>query len=254
MASTNQGPEYFAVEKKYLTAQTLDEKIYWLQEMIRCSKKHKGTENMLRELKTRLRKFKEKQEKGKKSGGVSKKGIRKEHFQCVLVGLPNSGKSSILVKLTNAHPIVADYAFSTTFPEVGTMEHEGVKVQLVDLPAIGSENFDFGIINTADCLIIVIERLEDLDKIDSFIGKGRREKVVVLNKLDLLSEEQKRKLAATFKSKKIPGVFVSSVSNFGIRDLKERIFGLMHVIRVYTKEPGKDKAKEPVSERRRQPA
>ena len=63
MASTNQGPEYFSAEKKYLAAQNANEKVYWLQEMIRNFKKHKGSEKMQAELKNRLRRLKEKQEK-----------------------------------------------------------------------------------------------------------------------------------------------------------------------------------------------
>src|SRR3989338_2379135 len=64
--STNQGPEYFAAEKHYLQAKTDEEKIMWLEEMIRNFKKHKGSENMLSEIKRRLKKFREKQEIQKK--------------------------------------------------------------------------------------------------------------------------------------------------------------------------------------------
>src|SRR3989344_8251402 len=99
MGSTNQGYEFLDSEKKYLAAQTLEERIFFLEEMIRNSKKHKGTESMLAEMKTRLKKFREKQEKAKKSG-KGKKGIKKEGFQFVLVGKTNSGKSFLLSKLT----------------------------------------------------------------------------------------------------------------------------------------------------------
>ena len=59
----NAGYEYFNAEKKYLAAQTLEEKISSLKEMIKAAPKHKGTENLLAELKTRLKKFTEKSEK-----------------------------------------------------------------------------------------------------------------------------------------------------------------------------------------------
>ena len=65
--STNQGPEYFAAEKHYLQAQTIEEKIYWLNEMLHNFKKHKGSENMQAELKRRLSKLEEKKEKAKKN-------------------------------------------------------------------------------------------------------------------------------------------------------------------------------------------
>ena len=140
--STNQGPEYFIAEKNYLQAKTDKEKIFWLEEMIRNFKKHKGSEKMLAELKTRLKKFLEKKEKNKKVGKSSKKGIKKEGFQFVLVGKTNSGKSLLLSKLTNASPKVADYPFTTKNPEIGTFEYQGVKAQIIDMPAIKSEDFD----------------------------------------------------------------------------------------------------------------
>ena len=58
----NASHEYLTAEKKYLQAQTLEEKISAIKEMIKTSPKHKGSENLLAELKTRLKKFLEKQE------------------------------------------------------------------------------------------------------------------------------------------------------------------------------------------------
>jgi ribosome-interacting GTPase 1 len=80
----NASHEYFEAEKKYLKAEGLEDKISCLKEMIRTAPKHKGSENLLAELKTRLKKFLEKLDKGKKIG-KGKKGIRKEGFQVVLV-------------------------------------------------------------------------------------------------------------------------------------------------------------------------
>ena len=242
----NASYEYYNAEKVYLEAKTLPEKILALEELIRVSPKHKSSENLLKELRTRLRKLKEKQEKSKKIGKPTKKGIRKEHFQCVLLGLPNSGKSSLLAKLTNARPKISPYAFTTSYPEIGTMDHQGVKAQIIDLPSIGSESLDQGMINTADCLLIVIENLSDLQKISTYLAKANGSKIIILNKSDFLSNEEKRKLEATLKSKKLPGILVSTVTNQNIEQLKELIFKQMHVIRIYTKEPGKPSTKEPI--------
>ena len=74
----NAGYEYLNAEKAYLEAQTLEEKIRRLEEMIRTAPKHKGSENLLAGLKTRLKKFLEKKEKGRSVGKSSRKTIKKE--------------------------------------------------------------------------------------------------------------------------------------------------------------------------------
>src|SRR3989344_9626904 len=108
----NASYEYINAEKEYLNAKTLNERIRCLEEMIRVAPRHKGSENLLSELKRRLRKFQEKEEKESKKGR-GKKGIKKEGFQFVFIGKTNKGKSSLLAKLTNAKPFIADYEYST---------------------------------------------------------------------------------------------------------------------------------------------
>ena len=245
MASTNQGPEYFAAEKRYLYAQTSDEKIYWLEEMMRGFKKHKGSEKMFAELKKRLIKLKEKTERIKKAG-KGKKGIRKEGYQVVLIGLTNSGKSTLLSKLTNARPEISEYEFTTKQPELGTMDYEGVKAQIIDLPSVGSREFDYSILHSADYLLLVIENLGDLEKINEFLSNLKTSKLIVINKMDKLNYEEKRKLEERCKAKRLNYVLISAKNEDGLDNLKKKIFESMKVIRVYTKEPGKEKSKEPI--------
>jgi len=241
----NAGPEFFAAEKKYLAAQTLEDKIFYLELVIRAAPKHKSSENLLKELRTRLKKLKQKEEKGKKGKG-GKKGIRKEGFQCALLGLPNSGKSSILHKITNASPKISAHPFATSEPEIGTLDYQGVKAQIVDLPSIGSDQFDSGIVNTADCLIIVVQAVSELEEIKPLLKRAEGKKIIVFSKSDYLSPTNKRKLQATIKSKKLNGIMVSSSTKEGIEELKQKILETMNVIRVYTKEPGKPKTKNPI--------
>jgi len=242
----NASYEYFNAEKAYLDAKTLDEKIVRLEDLIKAAPKHKSSENLLKELRTRLKKFQEKKEKSKKTGKSTRKSIRKEGFQCILLGLPNSGKSSLLAKLTNARPKISAYAFTTFQAEIGTMDYHGVKAQIIDLPSIGSENLDQGLINTADCIIIVAESLNDLEKIKSYLTKASGHQIITINKSDLLSQEQLRKLEATIKSKKLNAILISTITSQNIELLKERIFQQMKVIRLYMKEPGKPASKDPL--------
>lgn len=242
----NAGYEYINAEKAYLNAKNTEERIACLEEMLRVAPSHKGAENLRKELKIRLKKLKEKQQKAKKSGKSSKKGIKKEGHQIVLIGLANSGKSSLLAKLTNAYPKISPYPFTTKKPEIGTMNYEGIKAQIVDLPSIGSEFFDIGISNTADTLILVLEKLEDRNKITPFLSKARGQKIIALNKSDLYTSEQLRKLNARIKSKKLNAIIISTLTNNGIEDLKKKIIKSMEVIRVYTKEPKKTPSKIPI--------
>jgi len=235
----NAGYEYLNAEKVYLNVKTLDEKIEAMREMIKTAPKHKSSENLLAGLRLRLKKFLEKKEKSKKVGKSSVKGIRKEGFQVVLLGLPNSGKSCLLSKLTNAHPEISQYPFTTKVPKIGVMDYQGVKAQIVDLPSIGSEFFDIGIVNTADLIIIILNKLEDLDKVKLHISKVCGKLIVVINKADLLSDNELRKLEEKIKSKRINAVILSSLTGYGLDKLKESIFKEMNVIRVYMKEPSK---------------
>lgn len=242
----NAGPEYFEAEKRYLKAEGLENKIKCLEDLIRVAPKHKSSENLLAELKTRLRKFREKQEKGKKVGR-GKKGIRKEGYQVVLVGKTNSGKSLLLNNLTNAHSRVSENNFTTKDPELGTMNYEGVKAQIVDLPSIRSKDFDHNIVNTADCLLLVIEELNDLNEVEKSLDKSRGKFIIVINKIDNLSDNERRKLEERCKSKRLNYILVSAEKGIGIDELKKKIFLFMEVIRVFTKEPGKKKNNDPVT-------
>ncbi|MEK6858672.1 MAG: GTPase [Nanoarchaeota archaeon] len=234
----NAGYEYFNAEKRYLDAQTLDEKITALEEMIKVAPKHKGSENLLAELKTRLKKFREKSERVKKSGG-GKKGIKKEGYQVVLAGLTNSGKSALLAALTNARPLVSPHLYTTLEPALGTMDYEGVKAQVVDQPSIGNGAFDVGLVNNANCVLEVVEKLEDIIEVEKALVRSSARKIVVFNKIDLFSESERRKIEERCKSRRFDYALVSAVSGEGISDLKRRIFLGMGVIRVYMKEPGK---------------
>lgn len=243
--STNASPEYAHAEKAYSNAKTLEEKIACLEEMIRYVPSHKGGESMRADLRTRMKKMLEKQEKAKKTGKSTQKTVKKEGFQCILLGLPNSGKSTLLSKLTNAKPQISINPFTTKQPELGSLDYYGVKAQIVDLPSIGSENYDSGIVNTADCIIIILNHLEDLEKIIPYTKKAYGKIIITINKIDLLSEEQIRKLTEKLRSKKIPAILISSYSLKGLDELKAAIFRAMEAIRIYTK-TGKEPSKIPI--------
>src|SRR3989304_179518 len=166
MASTNQSPQYQKAQAMFLGAQTNEDKLHWLEEMIRECPKHKSSEKMLANLKTRYIKLKKKIENIKKtSRGSGKSGIKKEGLQAVIVGFTNTGKSSLMSLLTNTRPDISDYEFTTKYPVVGMMNYLGVQIQLIEIPALGSEYYNSGLVNSADVILILITSVNDLSKI-----------------------------------------------------------------------------------------
>jgi len=247
MASTNQSPFYIQAEKKFLTAQTNEEKLKWLEEMIRECPKHKSAEKMLANLKTRYIKLKEKMERTKKvSRGAGKKGIKKEDLQAAIVGKTNSGKSSLISALTKINPIISDVPFTTKMPMIGMMNYKNVNIQLVEVPAIESEYYDRGLVHTADLIIILVDKIEDIDEIVKKIGDFNEKILIVFNKIDILNQNERRKLEATLKSKKLNFIMISAETKENLEQLKEKIFYGFGKIRIYTKEPGKPRSEKPV--------
>lgn len=244
--TTNAHPEYISAEKEYLNAKSLEEKIEKLKKMISYAPSHKGGENLRAQLRTRLKKFLEEKEKIKTRGKSSKAGIKKGELQAILIGKSNSGKSSILNELTNAKPGISQIPFLTASPEIGTLKYNEVNIQIIENPAIDSEYYDKGLTNTSDILIIVINSLGNLEEIEKILKEIYKKKIIVFNKSDLLNKEEKRKISSTLQSRKYNFILFSSLTKEGIKELKEKIFLSFDKIRVFTKEPGKEKSKKPI--------
>ena len=237
----NAHPEYLAAENEYLQAQTLEEKIEKLKKMISNAPGHKGAENLRAQLKTRLKKFQGQVEKSKKSGKKLSAGIKKKDMQAVIIGKKGSGKSWLLSRLTNTNPKIKEnlfQEFTTKKPEIGILNYGNTQIQLIENPAIDSEYYDKGLTNTADTILILINKLEDLSCVEKFLDKTTGKKIIIFNNRN---NQNKRKASATLQSKKYNFEFIEN-----IEELKEKIFKSFNKIRVYTKEPRKEKSQKPI--------
>ncbi len=243
MASTNQSPQYQKAEAKFLAAQTDEERLMYLEEMIRECPKHKSSEKMLAQLKTRYKKLKGKLEKSKKSRKGKKLGIKKADMQAVIIGKTNSGKSSLLKILTNAEPKISEIRLTTTKPIIGMMNYASTQIQIIENPAIESDYYDKGLTNTADTILILINSLEEIEEIYKFLDKANGKKIIIFNNKNNFD---KRKISATLQSKKYDFVFIDIKNQEGIEELKEKIFQSFGKIRVFTKEPKKEKSPKPI--------
>jgi len=244
----NPGFEFMSAEKKYDAAQTDDEKIAALEEMLRTAPAHKGSEKFRGDIRLKIKKIKEKviKDKERKKAAGAKFSIKKGDMQAVLVGLTNSGKSSVLKALTNADPRIASYGFTTQIPEVGMLYYQNAPIQIVDLPAIGADSFETGIINTSDTILIVIEKIHEIPEIEKAILKAKGKRIVVFNKIDLYDQDTRRKISEQLRSKRYNFVLISCKTGEGLDDLKEKIFKSFTKIRVYTQQPGKEHDPDPI--------
>jgi hypothetical protein len=265
----NLPPQYFDVEKRYRLARTTPEKIAALEEMLRIIPKHKGTEKLQGELKRRISKLR--QEPGGRAAG----GRRGDHFfvekfgagQVAMAGPPNSGKSSLMRSLTNATPEVADYPFTTRSPQTGMMAFENVRIQLVDLPPIMphvTEPWVFAILRNADLLWIVVDLSQDdlLTELEQVLAlleqaniplagmnrKGEVDKApqqgkgafLVGNKLDAAPAGDHLGILREFYGERFEIVPVSARSALGIAEVMRATFRQLHILRAYTKTPGRE--------------
>ncbi len=241
----NANYEYINAEKEFQTAQTDEQKLLALEKMMKTMPSHKGAEALRKNIRTRYKKLKKILENKKKKKQGGKTSIKKAEMQAAIVGLTNSGKSSFLSTLTNASPEIASYLYTTSSPDIGTLDYENVKIQLIDMPAIENELCDLGIINTADTLLIIIEKTPQIEEIFPFLENATKKRIIIFNKSDLLSSEEKRKVSAFLQSKKYNFIIFSCKTKENLSELKEKIFQSFHKIRIYTKEPGKQADKEP---------
>src|SRR3954471_9793230 len=165
--AVNLTPQYHEAEEAYKRAQTAEERLECLRRMWTEIPKHKASEKLQAELKTKISETKaevERDRKSPKKGGVSYKVPRQGAGQVLLLGGPNAGKSRILSRLTRATPEVAPYPFTTREPHAGMMDWEDVRVQLIDTPPITAdylESYLSSMVRAGDACVLVVDVGDD---------------------------------------------------------------------------------------------
>jgi len=264
---TNLPPEYFKAEERYRAARTAKEKIAALEELLRIVPKHKGTDKLRGDLKRRLAKLKE---SGQKKGGASRQvspfAIEREGAgQVVLIGPPNSGKSSLLAATTRAAPEVAAFPFTTWTPTQGMLEFEQIKIQLIDTPPLQPEYLDPELVNLirrADLAVLVLDLqagpLNQLEAMQSLLqeknillqasaprtaaASGSRDLPVLLaaNKDDDEGLDEDLAILGELVGEGWPLIGISAASGRNLEAFKHEVFTRLGVIRVFSKAPGKE--------------
>jgi hypothetical protein len=263
----NLSPQYLDAEVKFRQAKSTPEKIKALEVMMAVIPKHKGTERLRGQLKSRMAKLKEDLQR-KPSVGKSEflYNVKREGAaQVVLLGLPNSGKSSLLSKITHAASEVADYPFTTQKPVPGMMKYENLQIQIVDTPPVQLDHVEPGFSNllrNADALLVVVDLTEDpvfqmevlLEELGpmkirlggSTTAPPLEEGWVILrallagNKCDgKKGMEGYRALESRFQEI-FPMIPISAKEDMNLEELKKEIYNILHILRVYTKAPGEE--------------
>lgn len=202
---TNLPPECADLEKKYLEAKTTPEKIEALQNYLAAIPRHKGTERLCAQLKTKLAKLRLEEERKKRRGPTysgSKYAIKKEGAaQIVLLGITGSGKSSLLKLLTSANPEIDGHPFTTTEPIPGMMGFEDVQIQLIEAPAlfagagegIGWGPRVLGLARNADGLILVIDLStpDPCPQLEIMISELNKSRIVVEDRAGRVEVERR---------------------------------------------------------------
>jgi len=264
----NLTPQYNEAEHEYKKAKTLDERLECLKKMWALLPKHKGTDKLQADLKSKISDAKDDIEQGKKTSkkaGVSYKVPKQGAGQVVLVGAPNAGKSRLLSRLTRAQPEVAPYPFTTREPQVGMMEWEDVKVQLVDTPPITPdfmEGWVSSMVRSADAAVFlvdlgdddgpfaadsVLDRLKDVKTIlageppsdDEDFSTQYVKTLLLANKIDMPGAAERLEIVREMYANRFPIHVLSAEHGQGLEEAREAIYKFLDVIRVYTKQPGK---------------
>jgi ribosome-interacting GTPase 1 len=256
----NLTPQYKKVEEQYRAATSDDEKIVLLEEMLRVIPKHKGTEHIQGELKRKLKELRDGQAKHK--GGGKTVDIfhvgRGGAGQIVLLGTPNSGKSSIIAALTNAKVHVTDFPFGTQAPVPGIAHFEDVPIQLVDMPPITVDYIPPGMVGTyrnGDLIAIVIDLAGDvleqmqvcmefvdskqlLTHVDGMGQKFGRDVFVIGTKSDAAPGGTLETLKE-LTSRPFEYIEISSTTAYNLDKLVALCWHKLQKIRIYAKPPGK---------------
>ena len=159
-----------------------------------------------------------------------------------IIGLPNAGKSSLLASMTSANPKIANYKFTTINPNLGVASYDDKEVTLADIPGLiegAHTGTGLGIkflkhIERCKTLLHLIDITED----DLFISYNqvrkelskyskdlvKKKEIVVLNKTDLIDDEEKKEKIKKLKNKLKKNIFLmSTLDKKSVSDIKSKL-------------------------------
>lgn len=269
----NLTPDYKKAEAAYKKARDPQERLQLLEDMHRTIPKHKGTEHLRADIKTKIKDLKA-ELSGPSKGGVRTGPatfIRSEGAaQVAILGPPNTGKSTLHAALTGSQTGIGAYPFTTQYPEPGMLNVDDAAIQLVDLPPIANHHPIPWIGNTlqsADgalfvvdlgqpgCVEQIVEAQEILEERRvTLVGSWESDLVpdddpfairiptlLIANKADVIPDiEGDLAVCRELGDLHFPTMVVSATTRDGLDEIGPWLFRNLDIVRVYTKVPGKD--------------
>lgn len=183
----NLSPEYKKAEQAFRAARDEADRLACLRDMLRTIPKHKGTEHLQRDIKSRIKQLTEElagPRKGAARSGPVHTVRREGAAQIALLGPPNAGKSSLHVKLTGSRADIGPYPHTTHAPMPGMLAYEDIHFQLIDLPPISADFFEPWFVNAlqpadAALLVVDISDPECTDHVESILERLEERKITL---------------------------------------------------------------------------
>lgn len=270
----NLTPEYKAAEAAYRRARDAKERLECLREMLRTIPKHKGTDHLQADIKSRIKQLTDELAAPKKGGARTGPAtvIRREGAaQIALIGPANAGKSTLHAKLTGSNAHCGPYPFTTQFPQPGMLAYEDIHFQLVDLPPVAREHpvpWLANALQPADAALLVVD-LNDPACVDQIrtIHEILLEKritlttawnssgsddtladpfaielptLMIVNKIDEIPLwQQELQVFRELSGLRYHTTAVSAITGEGLEHIAPWLFTQLAIVRVYTKTPGR---------------
>jgi len=274
---TNVTADYKKAEDAFRKARDPRERLECLREMMRTIPKHKGTEHLQADIKSRIKQLTEElssPKKGGKRSGPSHVVRPDGAAQLSLLGPPNAGKSSLHARWTGSRTEVGPYPFTTHLPVPGMLPHEDIHFQLVDLPPVSGDFMEPWLVATlqpSDGVLLVIDVNDPgcLEQIPALTKRLADKKIflrehwpglpgeaqeppgsdnpfqldlptlLIANKCDLDTDPREVEVLEELLGLRYPALSVSAERGDGLEELGPFLFRALEIVRVYTKSPGK---------------
>ena len=262
---TNVPPQYREAEQRFRDASSIQGKIAALHEMLQIMPKHKGTDHLKAQLRSRLSKLMTDLEtsSGGKSGRTEPFSLPKEGAgRVTLIGETNVGKSLIISNATGAKTKVGAYELSTQEPVPGMYPYLDIYIQMVDTPPINNKSTQsrlYGLLRTSDIFIFVsdltnnpITQIENyfselsewgfklinyIDKTPTTDLMTTKPIIILCNKADIPDALDEYQNVEQRYSGQFPVLMASAQEEVGLDDLGIEIFKTLDIMRIYTKSP-----------------